>query len=304
LAAVLPMEFSFIDLGSHLLKGVEGTEKLFQVAHPSLPARDFPPPNTLSFVRHNIPKSLTSFVGRRTQLDELTTRIIKGTRQPIRIGGAPGIGKTRLLQQLAIEIAGDFTDGAWYVNLAAAAETSETIASACAAFSLRPEPSRTPLEQLYACLGNKDLLLILDHAATLPNEVTELLARDNEIQGIICGNDASPADDAADGYVVGPMGLPDRDELDAVAASESGRLFADRAKDATPTFELSGENCVDVAQVLRKLNGIPQLIELGAARMRAMSPKQLLERLDRGMDLLTNRSAGTLELKMKPSIKT
>lgn len=243
----------------------------------------------------NIPLELTSFVGRRSELSEVK-RALSATRL-VTLTGIGGVGKTRLALRIAGEVRTDFRDGVWFVELGELRDESMLADVVTATLGVRDQSARPPPEVLIEFLSSRQLLLVLDNceqvvdaaaklAETLLRSCLEIriLATSREGLGIVgeTVEPLSPLPCPATYSEPTPLGSPD----DAVA------LFAERAAAAVPGFELTTENAETIAQTCSRLDGLPLAIELAAARLRAMSPAQILDRLSDRFALLTRGSRG------------
>jgi serine/threonine-protein kinase PknK len=241
----------------------------------------------------NLPVELTSFVGRGAELAELQTLLT--TSPLVTVAGIGGVGKTRLALRAAANVVGDFPDGVRLVELGELRDASLVVDVVAARLGLRDQSARPLYEVLVEYLCSRKLLLVLDNCEQVVDAAAELaeallracpelriLATSREALGI--GGEAVMR--------VGPLAVPGsgaeagQPECDAVA------LFAERAAAAVPGFALTEDNKVIVSRLCVRLDGLPLAIELAAARLRAMSPEQLLERLADRYALLTRGSRG------------
>jgi non-specific serine/threonine protein kinase len=244
--------------------------------------------------RDNLPAEVTSLVGRRRETAEV--RRLLSTSRLVTLTGPGGIGKTRLSIAAAREMRRAFTGGTWLVELDRLTEpgllaltTMQTLGA--------PEPDGDDLRGLLEYLRNRDVLLVLDNCEHLVDAAGELvgamlrecprlrvLATSREQLNI--GGEAVFAVPAL------PLADPGR-AVEAGERSEAMELFAQRAAAATPGFSITPDNAADIAQLCRRLDGLPLAIELAAVLMRSMSVRELLIRDDRRFELLArgNRSA-------------
>jgi predicted ATPase/DNA-binding SARP family transcriptional activator len=246
--------------------------------------------------RHNLPERLTSLVGRELELGELAKLV--ELHRLVTVVGAGGAGKTSVAVELARRVAGGFADGVWLVELAAVGDPALLAEVVVTALGLSEEagdprrPSPTPAERLAVFAGDKALLVVLDNCEHLVGACAELagrllhagprvrvLATSREVLGVP-GEAVWPvpplavpaaADDAA---MVDPEGAEELGGYDAV------RLFVERAATADPSFTLDAANAGVVAELCRRLDGLPLAIELAAARVRALAPAEIAARLD------------------------
>jgi predicted ATPase/class 3 adenylate cyclase len=286
----LPAGAALRDLGAHRLKDLREPERVFQLAHPALLA-GFPPLRTLDALPQNLPAQVTSFVGREGELAE-AARLLAGTRL-LTLTGTGGTGKTRLALQLGAALLGVYPDGVWFVDLAPLADAALVPATALAALGTAALPGQPAEARLLEHLRPWRALLLLDNcehvlaaAARLADAVVRhcpgvrVLATSRELLGL-AGETA---------WRVPSLALPPPDEvLDAAALeqAEAVRLFVDRARAVQPAFALTAANAPAVAEVCRRLDGIPLALELAAARVRVLTPAQLAARLGDSFRLLT-----------------
>jgi predicted ATPase/class 3 adenylate cyclase len=287
---------AFRDLGEHRLKDLAQAQRLFELVIPDLPS-DFPPPRTLDASRHNLPVELTSFVGREREIAEVESLLV-GTRL-LTLTGVGGAGKTRLSQHVAAGLVESFQDGVWLVALAPLSDEALVPQAVAAAFGLREDPPRSLVETLADYLAAKTLLILLDNCEHLV-EATARLAESllRAAPGVrILATSREPLRIAGETvWSVPPLSLPKEDEEVTSASpsrTEAVLLFVNRATAAEPRFGLRAENASAVAELCRRLDGIPLALELAAARVATLSVQQIAERLDDRFRLLTggDRSA-------------
>lgn len=292
----LPDSASLLDLGMHRLKDLSRPERIFQLCHPDLPA-EFPRLRSLDTLPTNLPQQLTSFIGRDRELRDIA-ELLDSTRL-LTITGAGGAGKTRLALQVGAEQVDRLPDGVWLVELDKVSDATGIRYAALHALDLREEAGRSALDTLSAHLREREMLLILDNCEHLVEEAARfaegllraaprlrILATSREPLGIF-GETA---------WRIPSLALPDPagGAVDEVRRSPAVRLFVDRARAARPTFDLTPKAAASVAQVCRRLDGIPLAIELAAARARVLSVEQIAERLDDRFRLLTGGSRTAL----------
>ncbi|GAA4481610.1 LuxR family transcriptional regulator [Rhodococcus olei] len=244
----------------------------------------------------NLPLELTSFVGRRRELTE--ARRMLSTARMVTLTGIGGVGKTRLALRVAEDVQRTFPDGVWLVELAELHDPGLVADAVSVALGLR-DAAQSPLALLTDHLAGRHALLVFDNcehqvepvavlAAHLLRGCPELriLATSREPLGI--GGEVVlrvPPLTVAD---AGSVGSP-RDRTD----SEAVMLFAERACTAVPGFGLTDANRAAVTRICQRLDGLPLPIELAVARLRSMSPEQILQRLTDRYRLLTLGSRGS-----------
>jgi predicted ATPase len=297
LAYDLPTGADFRDLGEHRLKGLSQPEQIFQLLHPDLPA-DFPPLITLDARRNNLPLQLSSFIGRQQEIH--VVKELLSTSRLVTLTGSGGVGKTRLALEVGEDLLGDFPDGVWLAELASLSDPHNVIPAIASIFSLQTQPNRPLNQVLLDYLRKKKLLLILDnceHLITTCAQLAEtLLQNAKELRILASSREAlGIAGEAA--YYVPSLSLPEVDHTLSVAAvrdSEAACLFTERASAALPDFEITHENAQAVAQICRRLDGIPLALELAAARVKLLRVEQIAARLDDAFLLLTGGSRTAL----------
>jgi predicted ATPase/class 3 adenylate cyclase len=285
-----------IDMGERHLKDILQPEHLYQLVVPDLPS-EFPPLKTLKTVNHNLPLSLTSFIGRERELAE-TKEKLEETRLLTLIGPG-GTGKTRLSLQVGGEALPDFKDGIWLVELAPLADPNLIPQTVAVVLGLRESPARPLVDLVIDYLRAKQLLLILDNCEHLIDacaRLTDQLLRSCPGLKIIASSREALGINGETIYRVPSLSVPEQNEVtrEALMGYESAQLFMERASAANPNFQLTNENASSVAQICLRLDGIPLALELAAARARVLSVDQIAERLDDRFRLLTGGSRTAL----------
>ncbi len=241
-----------------------------------------------------LPRQLTSFIGRERELAEAEA-LLRNARL-LTLTGAGGCGKTRLALQLAGQRGDEFADGIWPVELAAVGE-AELIGPAVAqALGTRLASDRAPEIALAGHIGDRRQLLLLDNCEHLIEPIARLaealLSRCPRLTVLATSREPLRVPGEVT-WRVPSLSLPKlvagalaEESLDA----ESVRLFAARAAQAAPGFELDDDNAAAVASLCHRLDGMPLAIELAAARVGVLTPAQIVERLDGSLDLLSTGS--------------
>ena len=240
--------------------------------------------------RGNLPVPLAGFVGRHRQMSEIT-RLLATTRL-LTLTGVGGVGKTRLALQVAAGLGEAFADGVFVVFLAALVDAALVASQVAQALGVREVEGCSLDESLCAFLRDKQLLLVLDNfeqvveaaplAATLVERCPHLrvLVTSRAVLRL-SGEHTLP---------VPPLALPDpRQPVSAaqLVQYEAVRLFVDRAQAARADFAVTAATAPVVAEICRRLDGLPLALELAAARLRLLPLQALLERLSSRLALLT-----------------
>ncbi len=205
--------------------------------------------------------------------------------------GPGGVGKTRLAEQVAGVVAGGFDDGVVWVRLASVSDPASVGAALLAALDVPQHGGGTAGEMLVRSVGTRRLLLVLDCCEHLLESVSPLVAsvlRGCPNAGVLATSREPLRLPGERVWRVPPLRVPSRhaDVADVVAAP-AGALFCARAAAAEPSFALTDDNAAVVAELCRRLDGVPLAIELASARVRAMTPADLLARLSDRFQLLT-----------------
>lgn len=234
---------------------------------------------------------LSSFVGRRSEVAEVR-RLLASTRL-LTLTGPGGVGKTRLALEAADTVRRVFPDGVVLVELEEISDPALVVNAVAVAVGLREQAGRPPLDVLTDYLAARHLLLVLDNSEHVIDAIAELvgrllqacpelriLATSREWLGIT-GEVIMPVPPLA---VPGADRAPEGQNLLEFGAVE---LFTDRAAAVHPGFALTESNRLEVTEICRRLDGLPLAIELAAARLRALSEKEVLARLADHLDLLS-----------------
>jgi len=264
------------DLGEHRLKDLSHPQRLYQLDLDGLPV-EFPPLKTLDNRPTNLPVQPNELIGRERELEEAAALLTNGLRA-LTLTGPGGTGKTRLALQLAADVVEEFPDGVFFVSLAPVRDWELVAPTIARTLGLREQPGETVLETLSGYLGDKELLLVLDNfeqvLAAAP-AVAGLSASASQLKLLVTSRTPLRLSGERT-YPVPPLEL-----------TESVRLFAERAHAAALDFDVTDENEAAVAEICRRLDGLPLAIELAATRIRSLPPPALLRRLDQRLKLLT-----------------
>jgi predicted ATPase/class 3 adenylate cyclase len=289
-ASSLPDGATLRDLGLARLRDLAHPERIYQVVHPSL-REAFPPLRSLESIPNNLPQQVTSFIGREREFGEI--RELLGRERLVTIAGSGGLGKTRLSLQVAAEALDDFPDGVWLVELAPLSDPRLAPQAVATVLAVREEPGRSVTQALARHCGERTLLLILDNCEHLIGACAELAAQllqsGKHVRILATSRERLNIRGEAT-YPLAPLVLPDAGgavTLAAATQSDAVRLFIDRVRSAQPAFQATEENAADIAEICRRLDGVPLALELAAARARALALRDIAARLDDRFRLLT-----------------
>jgi predicted ATPase/class 3 adenylate cyclase len=291
----LPAGAALRDLGEHRLKDLGRPERIFQLVHPDL-AEAFPPLSTLDRAVGNLPAQAAAFVGRETELAELGRRLVDPSMRLLTLTGPGGTGKTSLAVRAAGIHASAFPDGAFFVDLANAADTDAVLVALARVIDLGEVIDRPLLDELTDRLRDRRMLLVLDNFEQVTEAAGVVVRLLTDCPGIkLLVTSREPVKIRAENvYPVPPLSLPPAGlrlvSAAELAGVESVQLFVERGRAIRPDFELTDENAAVIAEICRRLDGLPLAIELAAARLRLFSPDVLRDRLRSGLDLLRSAS--------------
>jgi predicted ATPase/class 3 adenylate cyclase len=292
----LPANLSLQDLGEHRLKDLIKPEHIFQIATNALP-KEFPPLKSLSNFPNNLPTQLTSFIGREKEIEEAEKRL--KTARLLTLIGPGGTGKTRLSLQIGADVLPAFADGVWFVELAPLADPALIFQALASGLGIREQMGMSLNEVVINFLRAKNLLLILDNCEHLVDACAQLA--EQILQA--CPNLKIVASSREALGVTGEVVYrvpslttldPSHATLEMLSKSEAVQLFVERATAANPKFSLTEKNASSIAQICRRLDGIPLALELAAARATVLTAEQISSRLDDRFKLLTGGSRTAL----------
>lgn len=292
----LPADTSLQDMGEHNLKGLTRAERIYQLVSPDL-QNDFPPLQSIATALNNLPTQLTSFIGRERELREAKGKLENA--RLLTLIGPGGTGKTRLSLQLAADVLPNFTDGVWLVELAALADPALILQTIASILNVRAQIGMPLVNIVMDYLRAKNLLLILDNCEHLVEacaQIADQFLHNSPKMKIIVSSREALGINGETVYRVPSLSLPDQAKVtrEALEGFESIQLFVERARAANPKFDLTDRNASSVAQICRRLDGIPLALELAAARVTVFSAEQIASRLDDRFKLLTGGSRTAL----------
>ena len=289
----LPSRVELRDLGWHRLRDLARAEHIFQVVTPDLP-HAFPPLKSLAGVPNNLPRQLTTFIGREREIAEVKRLLTKA--HVLTVTGTGGNGKTRLSLEVASGLLDEYPDGVWLIELASVAASVLVPQILATTVGVREEAGRPVLSTLLDHLRPQRALLLFDNCEHLIDACAQLadallhacpqvkiMASSRELLGLT-GEMA---------FRIPPLSMPNPrhpPSFERLMEYEAIRLFVERAAAVKPGFRLTEDNVSAVAQICQRLDGIPLAIELAAARVRSLSVHQITAHLDERFRLLTGGS--------------
>ena len=247
------------------------------------------PPNNLSL-------DISPLIGRENEIAEIKNLLRQPNVRLLTLTGIGGTGKTRLSEAVAREMLSDFADGVFFIELAAI-KNHELIASTVAQALGVKETGGVPIvETLKEYLSEKKILLVMDNFEQVVSgapQVSEFLTAAPHLKIIVTSRTLLHLSLERE-YAVPPLVIPaDTDSLSPaeMLKYEAIRLFVERAQNVKPNFALTQENARTVAEICRRLDGLPLAIELAAARVKILSPQMILAKLENRLQLLTGGAA-------------
>jgi predicted ATPase/class 3 adenylate cyclase len=293
----LPSLMELRNLGLHRLRDLTRAEHIYQVIAQGLPDR-FPALRSLEVVPNNLPRQLTTFIGREREIAE-AKRLLAETHL-LTITGLGGSGKTRLSLEIGARLLTEYPDGVWLVEFAPLADPARVPQVLATALGVREEAGCPLLTTLVDHLRSKRVLLLFDNCEHLVDACARLA--DDLLRGcpevkILASSREALGLTGEVAFRVPPLSLPDSRHVpprERLAEYEAIRLFVDRAMAVKPDFTLTDDTAAAVVQICRRLDGIPLAIELAAARVRTLSVQQITAHLDERFRLLTGGSRTAL----------
>ena len=256
--------------------------------HQRIRAGALEPPATHAALSSNLPRPPSALIGRQAELASVSELLLDPTCRLLTLVGPGGIGKTRLAMQAATELLGDLEHGACFVSLTAIRDPRLVVDAVAVALGIAGTPGRPLNELITAVLRDREVLLVLDnfeHILSAAPLVAELLGAAPRLKALVTSR-ASLRLRGERIFEVPPLALPTAEDANSAAAAVT--LFVERARAVAPGFALSATNARAVAEICRRVEGLPLAIELAAARVPLLAPAALLTRLTNRLDLLTD----------------
>ncbi|MEZ4564134.1 MAG: tetratricopeptide repeat protein [Thermomicrobiales bacterium] len=299
----LPAGVSFQPLGRHRLRDLLQPETIWQLSIPGLP-QTFPPLKSLETFPNNLPAQPAPLIGRDAEVQDLVQLLADPAIRLLTLTGPGGVGKTRLALAAAAEAQDLFPHGAFLVAMAGLEDAALLLPEIATTLGVREGGGLTLEQSVVHYLTGKQVLLVLDNLEQLrplddaASVVSSLLEQVPTLR--VLGASRAPLRVRAEReWPVEPLQAPgaaaavfDDAALADLAANPAVALFLDRARAARPAWTLLKSNAGDVAELVRRLDGLPLAIELAAARVRVMTPAAIVERLGGALDVLATEEGG------------
>jgi predicted ATPase len=270
------------DLGAHRLRDIARPINVFQVSADGLRS-EFPTLRTLDSKPGNLRRQTTTFVGREAELADVSAAI--KAHRLVTLTGVGGVGKTRLALEVAARSAHDFADGVFMVEFASIGDPAAVPEAVAAALGIIQQPGMSLAESVAAALENRSRLLVFDnceHVLDASADIAEaILTRSTKVTILATSRE---------GLRLAEEQLWPVPSLDV--GTSAAALFVDRAQAVAPAFSLTRDDADAVAEICRRLDGIPLAIELAASRLVSMTVAEVRDRLDDRFRLLVGSRRG------------
>jgi non-specific serine/threonine protein kinase len=284
-----------LDLGADRLGDSEPHERLFRIDGSGMPSQPLSSPNSEAGSVRPLPLHATRFFGREQELAELRELLQGRKTRLVTLTGPGGSGKTRLAIEVAEALRETMQGAVWWVPLVGLADPRLIVDAVRDAMRLPRSPGATAFEQVVAALNERDApaLLVLDNFEHLVEGgaewVRDLLERVPALQCLVTSRQLLALGGERE-FAVNPLPAPAGPASpEELIRYDSAKLFIDRAQAVRPAFQVTARNAAAIAELCRRLEGIPLAIELAAAHVRLLAPEQILRMQARRFDFLTSR---------------
>jgi predicted ATPase len=281
------------DLGLYHLVDAALPEHIFQIDRPGGPPAEFPPLRADRAHTGHLPLSFTRFIGRETEIADLTAMLTDVQTRLVTLTGMGGTGKTRLSLEVARGLVEPLCGAVWFVPLADISDAAHLTGAIVDALGVLRSSGADPLDQAVEVLSRQPSLLVLDNFEQIVETgaavVQAMLERAPSLKLLVTSRQVlglSVEREVAVSMLPTPHGA---DAPERLSLCESVRLFIDRAQSVRPDFQVTSHNAPAVAELCDRLEGIPLAVELAAARAQVLTPAQMLLNVERRFDFLVSR---------------
>lgn len=295
-------DVDLVSLGRFKLKSIGQPVELYAVAGDGLV---LPDAQTLegkgerfASLPSNLPEPASALVGRSRELEQIV-ELVRAQRI-VTVTGPGGVGKTRLLVELGRTLTSEFLDGVSFVSLADVLDPVGFVPALAAALDVKEAEERSLREGVVALIGDKTALLLLDNMEQIVVAAADVahIAQSCPNLRIVATSRTPLRLPVEREYPLPTLDVPDADQKDVAGSLmdySATALFIERARAAKSSFEVTPENARAIADICRRLDGLPLALELAAARLRILSPQALNERLGDALNVLTSGPRGVPE---------
>jgi non-specific serine/threonine protein kinase len=247
---------------------------------------------TSTLTPNNLAEYPLPIIGREKEIAEIKDLLRQTNVRLVTMTGVGGTGKTKLSQAVARELLNEFSDGVFFIELAAITNADLVASTIAQSLGVKEAGGKTILEILKDYLRGRRMLLVIDNfeqiTAAAP-QIAELLSAAAKLKILITSRTLLHLSSEKE-FVVPPLSVPtdvSQVSLDELSKYEAIKLFVERAQNAKASFALIEENANSVAEICARLDGLPLAIELAAARVKILSPQMILSKLENRLKLLT-----------------
>lgn len=257
---------------------------------PSAPAPDTPTPGMGIPLNPTLPVSLNPLLGRERESMELPALLARDDVRLVTLVGAPGVGKTRLALHIAHQLQNRFAHGVLFLDLTKVDSACNVIPAFADALGVADVSETHMQARVIHALRQRDTLLLVDnfeHVLDTASEFVQILGNSPQVKALVTSREALNVPGEHE-YPVKPLPLPQTD-AEAIEGFASVQLFIQRAQTVQAGFQLTKENRAAVAELCRRLDGLPLAIELAAPRIKALTPQAMLKQFERRFDWSARR---------------
>ncbi|MFN8451627.1 MAG: NB-ARC domain-containing protein [Anaerolineae bacterium] len=283
------------------LFGLPAPAEARQLYDPAQLQQDISSRITTQSASRNLPAQVTSLIGREAEAAAVKMLLDSDDIRLVTLTGPGGVGKTRLSLEVAAQVSDRFPNGVFFIPLADISDPALVISKIAQTLEVREGGSRSLIDTLKGFLQDRRILLVLDNfeqvAAAAPL-VAELLTASPWLKIMVSSRIVLQLRGEQE-FAVPPLETPDLTqipELEQLGHNQSVQLFIERAQAANSRFVLTTDNAAAVAEICQRLDGLPLVIELAAARVKLLPPQAMLSRLSSRLSFLTG---GARDLPMR-----